>query len=551
MPSHTPRLSTRSSLYAGYASLLAFMLLIAAISLYALANSNKDFFLYVNGVDARTRLANTLNDAAAQRAIALRNIALNSNVTARGQQRGAIAVNEQMVASSLAALRQAIDNHDDVSPKARELFSTIEQVESRYKPVAQTIAEHLFKGENDEALRMVSEQCTPLLAELTQAIGEYLRYTNQKADLQVSENDANYLSQRNLLLAITALAVLLAAVLGYVISRNLLRALGAEPSELNQLAQRVAQGDLRAIERTIEPPQASIMAALLSMQENLRDMTKGINLSSQTVAESSQELSQSSLRNAESVAMAQCEVEQIVTAVHQMAATVQDVARNAESAASAASEADSAALYSQQKAKDAVNMIGELAETIEQSNMAMGRLKNETGNIGGVLEVIKSVADQTNLLALNAAIEAARAGEAGRGFAVVADEVRSLAQRTQKATSEIEGLIASLQKIADETSQHMQRCKHSSAQSVSGVSEAGDAVSTIVTMIERINGMNHQIAAAAEQQSTVAEQISRGIVTVSESAEQSAAAFRSAQQESEGLARTSVTLRENISRFQL
>jgi len=101
------------------------------------------------------------------------------------------------------------------------------------------------------------------------------------------------------------------------------------------------------------------------------------------------------------VATAQCEVEQIVTAVHQMAATVQDVARNAESAASAASEADSAALYSQQKAKDAVNMIGELAETIEQSNMAMGRLKNETGNIGGVLEVIKSVADQTNLLALN------------------------------------------------------------------------------------------------------------------------------------------------------
>lgn len=134
---------------------------------------------------------------------------------------------------------------------------------------------------------------------------------------------------------------------------------------------------------------------------------------------------------------------------------------------------------------------------------------------------------------------------------MVADEVRSLAQRTQKATSEIEGLIASLQKIADETSQHMQRCKRSSAQSVSGVSEAGDAVSTIVTMIERINGMNHQIAAAAEQQSTVAEQISRGIVTVSESAEQSAAAFRSAQKESEGLARTSVTLRENISRFQL
>ena len=134
--------------------------------------------------------------------------------------------------------------------------------------------------------------------------------------------------------------------------------------------------------------------------------------------------------------------------------------------------------------------------------------------------------------------------------------VGEVAKRSGVAVSalhyyESQGLIASLQKIADETSQHMQRCKRSSAQSVSGVSEAGDAVSTIVTMIERINGMNHQIAAAAEQQSTVAEQISRGIVAVSDSAEQSAVAFRNAQQESESLARTSVALRENISRFQL
>ncbi|MEK8080144.1 methyl-accepting chemotaxis protein [Pseudomonas sp. XK-1] len=551
MQSPAPRFSTRAILYASYASLLALILLIAGLSLYNLAAAKREFSQYIAGIEVRTRLASQLSESVADRAIALRNLALNSEPAARGSQRPAIEAREQNVVTSLAALRQAIKTHDDVSSTGHDLLSRIEEVEGRYKPVAHSIAEHLFKGEDTEAKRMVSTQCTPLLEELTLVINEYLTHTKEVAAERVAANEAHYQRQRNLLMLTTALAFVLAAILGNWISRYLLRALGAEPSDLNQLAQRVAEGDLRVSERSAEPPKDSVLAALQRMQKNLRDMTQGIESSSQVVSRSSQDLSQSSQHNAESVALAQREVEQIVTAVHQMAATVQDVARNAESAAGAASEADSAALYSQQKAKDAVNLISELAEVIGQSNVAMGRLKDESSNIGSVLDVIKSVADQTNLLALNAAIEAARAGDAGRGFAVVADEVRSLARRTQQATSEIEGLIAGLQKIADETSQYMQRCQHSSAQSVSGVSEAGEAVTQIVSMIERINGMNHQIAAAAEQQSTVAEQISRGIVAVSDSAEQSAVAFRNAQQESESLARTSVALRENISRFQL
>lgn len=551
MQPNTPRLSTRTTLYAGYALLVAFMLVIAVVALKSMANSNQGFVDYVNGVNTRTRLANELSNASEARAIALRNIALNSDKASRQQQRAAIAADEKTVANSLTALRQAVATHKDVLPKERELFTRIEQVEGRYSPVAHTIAEHLFNGEDEQALRMVSEQCTPLLKELTQAITAYLSYSNQRADQLVVEYDANYQRQLQILLSITALAFVLAVVLGHLISRNLLHALGGEPSELNHLAQRVAEGDLRASANTSAALPNSVMVALQRMQQNLRDMTRGIESSSQTVAQSSQELSQSSLHNSENVAHAQLEVEQIVTAVHEMAATVQEVARNAESAAGAASEADSAALYSQQKAKDAVNLIGELAEVIGQSNVAMGRLKDESNNIGSVLDVIKSVADQTNLLALNAAIEAARAGDAGRGFAVVADEVRNLARRTQEATSEIQGLIAGLQRIADETSQYMQRCQRSSEQSVSGVTEAGNAVSRIVSMIERISGMNQQIAAASEEQSAVAEQISQGVVAVRDSAEQSAAAFRSAQQESESLARTSVALRENISRFQL
>jgi methyl-accepting chemotaxis protein len=551
MPSHSARFSIRGLLYASYACLLALMLLIAGVSLYNLATSDREFSTYINGVEARARLASQVSDAVKDRAIALRNLALNSAPAERAQQRAAIAAYEKDVDDNLAALQQAINTHSDVSATGREFLARIERVEARYSPVAHTIAEHLFNGEDAEALRMVKEQCTPLLEELTKMIDEYLQHTTEVANQRVIDNEAHYQKQRNILILITAISFLLAAMLGHMISRYLLKALGAEPSDLNRIAQRVAEGDLRVMEEAVNSAENSVLTALQRMQQNLRQVTQGIDNSSRTVAHSSQELSVSSLRNADSVAQAQREVEQIVTAVHEMAATVQDVARSAESAAQAASEADEAAVQSQRKAGQAVSLIGELAQVIDSSSEAMSRLKAESSNIGSVLDVIKSVADQTNLLALNAAIEAARAGEAGRGFAVVADEVRSLARRTQEATTEIEGLIASLQKIADETARYMERCQNSSTQSVSGVSEAGEAVARIVTMIERINGMNQQIATAAEQQTAVAEEISRGIVSVRDSTEQSATAFQHAQQESESLARTSEALRENIAHFRL
>lgn len=545
------RISTRGLLYASYTCLLVLLLVVAGSSLYSLAKAAREFSEYINGVEARARLASQVSDTVKNRAIALRNLALNADPEARDSQREPIAQYEKNVVESLAQLREAMRTHKDVSATGRDMLARIEQVEERYSPVAHAIAEHLFKGEDSEAVRMVREQCTPLLEELTNTIDAYLRHTLEVANQRVVESETQYKRQRNILLFVTIFSFILAVVLGHTISRYFLKALGAEPSDLNRIAQRVAEGDLRSIEQTTSNVENSVLVALKLMQQNLRQITSDIGNSSHAVANSSQELRESSTNSAASVANTLREVEQIVTAMHEMAATVQDVARSAESAAQAASEADDAAAQSQSKASHAVSLISELALAINSSSEAMGRLKQESSNIGSVLDVIKSVADQTNLLALNAAIEAARAGEAGRGFAVVADEVRSLARRTQEATTEIEGLIASLQEIADETSSYMQRCQSSSEQSVSGVSEAGDAVARIVAMIERINGMNQQIATASEQQSVVAEQISRGMVSVRDSTERSARAFQNAQQESENLARTSEALKQNISRFSL
>ncbi|TBU82151.1 methyl-accepting chemotaxis protein [Pseudomonas daroniae] len=545
----TRQLSIRTTLYLSYAILVALLLLVAGASLYQLAAAKDSFSRYINGIDHRAQLAGQLANAAKDRAIALRNLVLIVDHGERAGQRSAIEAANDQVTRQLDALALEIAQDKDVSSTARELFNNIQVIERRYEPIAKNIADLVFAGQDATAIEMIARQCTPLLRELTVAIDEYLGYTAKLAAERLEQNDASYRQQRTLLLGIALFSALLAIVLGHLITRRLLRALGAEPGDLDRLAQQVAEGDLR--QHGGAQSSQGVLGSLRQMQRNLRDMAQRIDASSQSVAAASQEMAESSQLNTAGVAKAQQEIEQIVTAIHEMSATVQDVARNAEAAAQAAGEADTAAILGQDKTRHAVDLIGELAGVIDSSAEAMARLKQESGNIGSVLDVIKAVADQTNLLALNAAIEAARAGEAGRGFAVVADEVRGLAQRTQGATAEIENLIGNLQRIADETAQYMQHCQTSSQQSVAGVSEAGEAVVRIVGMIEQINGMNQQIAAAAEEQSTVAEQIGQSIVAVRDSSAQSAEAFAATQRESESLARTSEALRENIARFQL
>src|SRR5690606_4599215 len=202
------------------------------------------------------------------------------------------------------------------------------------------------------------------------------------------------------------------------------------------------------------------------------------------------------------------------TAMNEMAATVQEVARNAEDASRAATSADSEAREGERAVGDAVQQMDRLADEVSRSNEAVSQLKQESEKIGSVLDVIKAVAEQTNLLALNAAIEAARAGEAGRGFAVVADEVRGLAQRTQKSTEEIEGLIGGLQQGTQQAAALMDSSRALTENTVELTRRAGARLVDIAMAVSTIQSMNQQIAAAAEQQSAVAEEINRSVINV-------------------------------------
>ena len=396
---------------------------------------------------------------------------------------------------------------------------------------------------------MMNTDCMPLLNQLIAATGDYVAYSERHAEQEVTDAQNAYLDQRNLLLLVCFCAIVLAAVLGLTITRGLLRSLGAEPSLLSDEAQRVAAGDLRSA--ATAQPAGGVMASLGEMQARLNDLIGNVRRSANVISSAAEELSTSAEQTRAGVASQKSEVEQVATAMHEMTATVQEVARHCEQAAAAAQHATEKATAGNGMASRAVSQIERLSGEVNRSAEAMGRLQQESTNIGGVLDVIKSVADQTNLLALNAAIEAARAGEAGRGFAVVADEVRSLARRTQDATQEIETLIAGLQRIAEEVSGIMVSCKVASDETVKDVGNTGEAVLSITRMISDIQEMNLQIATAAEQQSQVAEQISRNVHNVSSIADQSASATDETAASSIQLARLGSDLQSQVARFQL
>ncbi|WP_397453958.1 methyl-accepting chemotaxis protein [Pseudomonas sp. NA-150] len=247
----------------------------------------------------------------------------------------------------------------------------------------------------------------------------------------------------------------------------------------------------------------------------------------------------------------QQETAQVATAIQQMSSTVHEVAQNAEQAAEAAQIADRESNQGSRVVDEAVTSIESMARETANTAQIMSDLQHESEQIGSMLDVIKSIAQQTNLLALNAAIEAARAGEAGRGFAVVADEVRALAQRTQNSTSDIEGLIANLQSKARTAADSLQQSHDRTHHSVDLARNAGGALAGISQAIGSIQAMNLQIAAATEQQSAAVEEINRGVTSVCIDAEQNTIASKQIADSSSDLARLGHELKERIGHFRV
>ncbi|WNW14437.1 methyl-accepting chemotaxis protein (plasmid) [Pseudomonas sp. DTU_2021_1001937_2_SI_NGA_ILE_001] len=384
--------------------------------------------------------------------------------------------------------------------------------------------------------------------EMTTQGQDIVKINEQLYQLQLDRRDAEGAQARQLQIAFTLAALLLGVLAAVLITRQINRPI----QQTLQVVERIASGDLTHQDVITRRDELGVLQqGIQRMGNTLRELITGIRDGVTQIASAAEELSAVTEQTSAGVNNQKTETDQVATAMHEMSATVQEVARNAEQASQAASAADREARDGDRVVGEAIAQIERLATEVGRSADAMNQLEQESDKIGKVMDVIKAVAEQTNLLALNAAIEAARAGEAGRGFAVVADEVRGLAQRTQQSTEEIESLIAALQNGTRQVSTIMLGSRDLTLSSVELSRKAGHSLGTITETVAGIQAMNQQIAAAAEQQSAVAEEISRSVINVRDISEQTASASEETAASSVELARLGGQLQTMVSHFKV
>ncbi len=434
------------------------------------------------------------------------------------------------------------------APDERAAYDQYVQLLGQYRQLEERMKTLSRNNQVTELQALLNTELMSNSDAINAVLGRLLEINNQQADAFNKGAEQQYSRAFNwvvaLLVIATGLTLLFAWLLTNSITKPIANALDA--------AEEIAKGNLtRPIVVDGSDEAGRLLRAMSTMQEKLRDTLQRISGSATQLASAAEELNSVTDESARGLTQQNNEIEQAATAVNEMTSAVEEVARNAVSTSEASKNATTSAGDGRDLVQETVSAIERMSADVQGTAALIGNLANESRDIGKVLDVIRGLADQTNLLALNAAIEAARAGEAGRGFAVVADEVRALAHRTQQSTSEIERMIGSIQSGTEHAVDSMRNSTERAESTLNIARGAGMSLDTINTAIVEINERNLVIASAAEEQAQVAREVDRNLVNIRDLSVQSATGANQTSAASAELSRLAVDLNSMVGRFSL
>ncbi|WP_141063559.1 methyl-accepting chemotaxis protein [Pseudomonas lactucae] len=445
-------------------------------------------------------------------------------------------------------LQALLDRHEALlsNDEERELLKTLKRNVATYLAIVGQMTALVDKDQQQDALDLLVSRLAPQGTILSQSLEGLIAFNQNGVETAADSAAQTYANAQWIVGLIIVTALLATLLLAWLLTRSITAPIGQALS----VARTIAAGDLSQpikVQGNDEP--AQLLGALASMQAQLQSTIRGISESAQQLASAAEEMSSVMDQSTRGLQAQNDEIEQAATAVNQMSAAVDEVAGNAVSSAEASQASDEDSKHGHYQISETISSIQNLVdEVLGASNKAEG-LAVQAQDISKVLEVIRGIAGQTNLLALNAAIEAARAGEAGRGFAVVADEVRSLAQRTQDSTEEIEQMINAIQQGTQDTVDALNSSAEHAGQTLQRANGAGNALEKITAAISQISQRNLVIASAAEQQALVAREVDRSLVNIRDLSTQTAAGATQTCAASQELSRLAVDLNGLVTRF--